>query len=212
MRRSIRGKVLLVGACILAAATAWSQTDPRPVQQAPVAIDLGATYAPERAQRVHGSRGFWMQGTGLDAAVTIRRGLGIAAGINGERISSYEPGMDVNKIAYLAGPRYTYVVRMSHFDLADRPRLNIFGQGLFGGVHAFDGVFPTASGTMPAASSFALQAGGGLDLLFTRGVGVRLVEADYARTTLPNNAANIQDDLRLAFGITYHMPRFHFRR
>jgi len=201
-----------VGACLLAGTTAWGQLGPSTAKQAPVSIDLGVTYAPERAQLVPGSCCFWLQGGGGDAAVTFWRGFGIATGLTGEHISNYAPGMDVNKIAYLAGPRYTYAAWARHSGTADRARLQLFGQGLFGGVHAFDGVFPTSSGTTPTANSFALQAGGGIDLLLTKHIGVRLVEADYVRTALPNGAANAQDDLRLVFGVTYHMAPTHPRR
>ncbi len=60
-----------------------------------------------------------------------------------------------------------------------------------------------------SANSFAVQAGGGVNLYLTRSFGIRLLQADYVRTTLPNAAANTQNDLRLAFGITYHcsLPR-----
>jgi len=207
MRKSIRGWALTVGASILTGAAAWGQQIPSPEKQKPVSVDLGVTYAPERAQLVPGSCCFWMQGGGADAAMTFWNGFGIAAGISGEHASNYEPGMDVNKIAYLAGPRFTHTVRTGNSSTASRPRLQLFGQALFGGVHAFDGVFPSGSGTKPTANSFALQAGGGLDLSLTRHIGVRLFQAEYERTTLPNHAANIQDDLRLAFGITYHIVR-----
>jgi hypothetical protein len=38
----------------------------------------------------------------------------------------------------------------------------------------------------------------------SRGFGVRAFEVDYLRTSLPNNASNSQNDLRIAFGLTYH--------
>jgi hypothetical protein len=34
---------------------------------------------------------------------------------------------------------------------------------------------------------------------------VRLLEANYVRTTLPNTSANAQNDMRQAFGLTYHI-------
>ena len=33
--------------------------------------------------------------------------------------------------------------------------------------------------------------------------GVRVLELDFLRTSLPNNAANSQNDLRIAFGLSY---------
>jgi hypothetical protein len=34
-----------------------------------------------------------------------------------------------------------------------------------------------------------------------------LLEADYVRTWLPNNGSNSQNDLRLSFGIAYHIGK-----
>jgi len=205
MRRPICGRMLLVGACILGGTTAWGQQTGKPAIPAPVSADLAITYAPERAQSVPGQCCFWMQGGGGDAAATFWKGFGIAASLTGEHISNYLPDMAVHRIAYLAGPRYTYTAWTSHAGSAAGSRfIQVFGQGLFGGAHGFDGVYPSGSGTTSSASSFALQIGGGINLFFTRNLGVRLLELDYVRTALPNNAANAQEDLRLAFGVAYH--------
>lgn len=67
-----------------------------------------------------------------------------------------------------------------------------------------DGVYPASSSTTPSANAFALEAGGGLNYFITRTWGMRLFEAEYVRTALPNNADDVQNDLRLAFGFTYH--------
>jgi outer membrane protein OmpA-like peptidoglycan-associated protein len=76
---------------------------------------------------------------------------------------------------------------------------------LFGYVHGFDGLYPAAGATTDSASSFALEAGGGLNLLLTKHFGLRLLEADYVRDELPNATTDSQNDLRLAFGVTYHL-------
>ena len=209
MRRSIREGVVLVGVCILAGATAWGQQTRKP---APVSADLAITYAPERAQSVPGQCCFWMQGGAADAAATFWKGLGIAASLTGDHSSNYMPGNDVNKIAYLAGPRYTYTTRAGHAGAVATPRFQIFGQGLFGGVHGFNGVYPTSSGTVSSANSSAIQIGGGLNLFLSRNLGVRLLEVDYVRTALPNSAANAQDDMHLAFGFTYHIDSVSLHR
>jgi hypothetical protein len=107
---------------------------------------------------------------------------------------------------FMAGPRYTYVARAGHAPAADR-KVQLFGQGLFGGVHAFDAVFPSNSSVKSNALSFALQAGGGLNLMLTKSIGIRLVEAEFVRTTLPNGGSNVQNDLRLAAGTTWHIGK-----
>jgi outer membrane protein OmpA-like peptidoglycan-associated protein len=205
MRMTIRGRVLLLSAFMMAGTMAWGQQTPSPAKEEPVSIDLAVTYSPERTQLVPGECCFWLQGAGADAAVTFWKGFGIAAAVNGEHTSNYEPGWDVNKISYLAGPRYTFNAWTGSSGTPDRPRLQIFLQGLAGGVHAFDGVFPSGSVLVPSANSYAIQAGGGLNLILTRHWGVRPFEADYVRTALPNGAGDAQNDLRLAAGVSYHI-------
>jgi outer membrane immunogenic protein len=208
MRRSIRGRALLVGACMLAGATAWAQQPHSGASPAIVSTDLAVTYAPERAELEPGNCGCsWLQGGSADAAVTFRRGLGIAASLTGDHASNFAPGVDVNKIAFMAGPRYTYTARAGHAATTDVRHLQLYGQGLFGGVHAFNGVFPASSGTTSSAGSFALQVGGGMNLFFSKSFGVRLLEMDYVRTALPNSASNTQNDLRLACGVLWHIGR-----
>jgi hypothetical protein len=74
-------------------------------------------------------------------------------------------------------------------------------------MHGFNGLYPATSGATSSAKSLAMQAGGGLNLYFTRNFGLRLLEADYVRTVLPNGAANIQSDMRLSVGLAYHIGK-----
>jgi hypothetical protein len=70
-------------------------------------------------------------------------------------------------------------------------------------VHAFNGDYPSPTGLKTEASSFAIEAGGGANVLLAHGFGVRVVEVDYVRNDLPNNASNTQNDARIAFGVTW---------
>lgn len=208
MRISIRGMVLLVGACIVASSTAWAQQVQSAVRQTPVSIDLAVTYVPERAQLAPGNCGcFWLQGGGVDAAVTWRKGLGLASSFSGSHATNVTSAVDVNKISYSAGPRYTYSAWGRPDGAATKLRYQFFVQGLIGGAHGFDSVYPASSSTTSSATAFALEAGGGLNYYLTEKFGVRLFEVDYVRTALPNNADDVQNDLRLAFGVTYHHRR-----
>jgi hypothetical protein len=205
MRISIRGKVLLVGACLLAGSGGWAQQSQKPsARAAAVSTDLGVTLDLELSQAVPGS-GFWFKGGGADAAVTFWKGWGVAASLTGDTASSIAPGVDANKISFLGGPRYTYTAWRGRPGKADHRKLQLFGQGLFGGAHGFDGLYPAGSAAATSANSFAVQAGGGLNLCLAKRLGVRLLEADYVHTALPNGAANTQSDLRLAFGLTWHL-------
>lgn len=207
MRILSRGKVLLVGACMLAGAAGWAQQSQKPVVPATVSTDLAVTFATESSQVLSNQCCFWLKGGGVDAAVTFWNGLGIAASLTGDHASSVTPGVDVNKITYLAGPRYTRTAWKGHATAADNRRLQIFGQGLFGWTHGFNGLYPGIPAPTSGAKSMAMQAGGGLNFYLTRNFGLRLLEADYVRTALPNGAANIQTDLRLSAGLTYHVGR-----
>ena len=207
MRISSRGKVLLVGACLLAGATSWAQQSQKPVAPDTVSTDLAVTFAVERSQAVSSQGSFWFKGGGADAAITFKSGMGIAASLTGDHASNITPGVDANKITYLAGPRYTWTAWQGHASAADNCRLQIFGQGLFGWMHGFNGLYPATSGATSSAKSLAMQAGGGLNLYFTRNFGLRLLEADYVRTVLPNGAANIQSDMRLSVGLAYHIGK-----
>jgi hypothetical protein len=171
-----------------------------------VSTDLAITFAAEHSQAAPG-QGFWLQGGGVDVAASFRNGLGIAASVTGDHASSVSPGVDVNKMAYLAGPRYTWTAGAKRTSSADNRRLQIFAQGLFGWVHAFGGIYPDIPAASTKAISKTMQAGGGLNLNITKNVGVRLLQADYVRMALPNAASNIQNDLRLSFGATYHIGK-----
>jgi outer membrane protein OmpA-like peptidoglycan-associated protein len=193
---------------MMAGLAGWAQQSQEPVASPPVSTvstDVAVTIAGERSQVVPTQETFWFKGGGADAAVTFWKGLGIAAAFTGDRASNTTPGVDVSKIAFLAGPRYTYTAWQGHASPADQRRLQIFAQGLFGSAHALDGLYPNGTGLATSANSFAVQAGGGVNLYLTQHWGLRLIESDYVRTQLPNAAANAQNDFRLAAGVTYHL-------
>jgi hypothetical protein len=169
---------------------------------------VAITYAAERAEQAPGNCGcFWLGGGGTDAAATFYKGLGIAASLSGDHAANVEPGADVNMIVFLAGPRYTWNTSRWLERSARGHQTQIFGQWLFGGVHAFNGIFPSGEATTASADAFAMQAGGGLTLALNKRLGVRLLQVDYQRTALPNNASNTQNDLRLAFGVTWRLGK-----
>jgi outer membrane immunogenic protein len=80
-----------------------------------------------------------------------------------------------------------------------------FGQALFGGVHGFDGYFPAPVGKLPASydTSFALTAGGGLDIPVSRHIWIRAVQADYFYSELRNLEGDRQNQFRIGAGILF---------
>jgi len=75
-------------------------------------------------------------------------------------------------------------------------------------VHAYNGAFPSPTGLNSEAGSYAIEAGGGANVLLGSGFGLRVIEVDYVRNALPNNGSNTQNDARIAFGVTW---RFRVR-
>jgi len=175
----------------------------------PLSTDLAVTYTAERAKVASTDCGcFWLQGGSVNGAVALFRGLSVAANLTGEHASGIGAGVDLSKIAFMAGPRYTLQIQRRNGRWpGPKHAISIFGEALFGIAHGFDSVFPTASGIESSANSFSLQVGGGLNIAIAKGFGLRLPEIDYVRTSLPNNAGNTQNDLRLAIGISYHLGK-----
>jgi outer membrane immunogenic protein len=197
-RVAIAGVAVLLPGAMAASGQAAGQAPEKYHVGTPV---IGITYDVERAQVASAGCCFWMRGASADLAVPLFKGLGIAASFGGAHVSNIRPGANLSKISYLAGPRYTFdTSNLAH--AAHGPQ--IFGEALFGGVHGFDGTFPATGAVASTANSFAMQIGGGIDLILGRRFGLRMIEVDYVRTELPNAGTNTQNDLRLAFGVSYH--------
>ena len=157
--------------------------------------DIAATFTVERA-KLQGSpcSCFWLKGGSAEGAVTFYHGLGAVVSLTAEHASNIAPGVNLGLLSYMVGPRYTFTPARS---------LRIYGEGLVGGAHGFDSVFPGPSSSTFSATSFSTQVGVGSDIAIHNGFGIRLFEADYVHTSLPNNGSNSQNDLRLSFGLSY---------
>jgi hypothetical protein len=193
--------VFLVGAFAFSA-TARAQQESRPLL-----VDLAVTYTAERAKIATTDCGcFWLQGGSVNAGATLFRGLGVAANLTGGHSSNIAPGLDLNKLAFMVGPRYTLGTgRWTNHFLGPKHSTSVFGEALFGFAHGFDSIFPTSSGLTSTATAFSMQVGGGLNIALAHGFGLRALEIDYVRSRLPNNAGNNQNDLRLSLGLSYRL-------
>jgi hypothetical protein len=193
---------LLAGALVLGV-IAHAQ-EPRPL-----AVDTALTFISERAQIASRDCGcFWIQGGGINGAIAIFHGWSAVGSFTGEHGSDVVPGVNLSKIDYMGGPRYTfYTGRWTNRRLGSNHGTSIFGEALFGGSHAFDSVFPGPVSAKSSANSLSMQFGGGLNVALAGGFGLRALEVDYIRTSLPNGAGNTQNDLRLAIGFSYRFDR-----
>lgn len=165
---------------------------------------IAITYNAERAKTTLGTCNcFWFQGAAADANWNVWNHLGFTAQLSGGHASNIGPGVDVSKIDFLFGPRYTLQrARWRH----NRYHPSVFGEVLLGGVHAFDTVIPTSSGNSSSATAFGLQTGAGANLWLTNRFGIRLLELDYIYSGLPNAGNSTQNDFRIATGVTWRLP------
>jgi len=142
--------------------------------------DLSISYTAERAKlaNVPGSS-FWLSGASAEAGFDVHRGLALALEVSGGHVSNIDAGVNLSKLAYTAGPRYTldasrWTSRWSRGRSSD-----VFAKALFGVVRGFDSVFPSSVGVKYKATSPAIELGGGLDLALANGLSLRLPELDY---------------------------------
>jgi opacity protein-like surface antigen len=114
-------------------------------------------------------------GYGFNGGVDFRIAHRIYAVADVSQVTDPKPsGVNtMSDTAYLIGPRYLFAVR---------PRASIFGQFLVGG-DAFHNSGQSYTFSYNTATTFALEAGGGLDYALNRHVSTRL-EAGYLHGSL----------------------------
>lgn len=144
---------------------------------------------------------FVLPGGSLDAAYNFggkAGGLSLVADFNGESKSNIEPGVSLTQFSLMGGARYTF-----HIAAKNPHAIDLYGQFLGGGVFASNSLFPGPSSTTTSASSGALQAGGGMNIRLTPRIALRLIEADFISTSLPNSTDSRQYDVRFSNGIVF---------
>lgn len=192
MRNRICEKVLLAGACMMAALTASAQDAQR---QESGSIDVGVAYNSCMANVV-GGNGFWMQGGSVQIHGQFWHGLGVVADVAGLHSGSTNgSSVGLDMVTATFGPRYTWTA-------AHRPYA-FFGQVLAGEANGLNSVFPHSGEAGETANSLALYMGGGVNLRIKDHLALRAFEADWLRTQLPNATTNVQNSLRLGAGLIY---------
>lgn len=184
--------VLFLGA-ITAMATNLPAQTAEPPQRNP--LDLAFTWDGMHSD-IAGGGSFWMQGAGVQLHQHLFAGLGAVADFAGTHTGQINStGVGLNLLTVTLGPRWTW----THHNVS------IYGQGLAGQAFGFDGLFPAQRGANTSDNSLAAEAGGGVSLALRPHLALRLLEADWVRTQLPNSAANAQNNLRLGAGIVFRV-------
>lgn len=193
--RNLISSVLLFGAL---AATSLGAQNALPENKnitAPTShLEVAITYDALHASAA-GGNGFWMQGAGVQAEAYLVHGFGVVADLTGEHTANmHHSGVGLDMVTITFGPRYTW-------QLARSRRTALYGQALVGEANGFNSVFPNANGAISSANGLALKVGGGVNYSLSRHFAVRVMEADWLRTQLPNSTTGIQNSLQLGTGL-----------
>lgn len=194
MRNRILLLTVLVASATLLAQEQANQSAPMPSGAHP--LELAMDYGTVHTNGPPGNCScFWMQGGAADLSV----GLFSNVSAVGEFSSYYagnanSTGQSLGLASYLFGFRYS---------VRTKSQLVPFGQALFGGVHGFDGIFPNSNGTLGSPNTFAMAVGGGMNVNLSRHFGLRVFQADYYLTQLPNDVNSRQNNLRISAGVVF---------
>ena len=176
-----------------------------------VELFVGYSYLRAVPELAAGNRLVWLNGGSTSIAFNFNRYLGMVADFGAYTNSemrfngAYTSTVDVNNsnvaaISYLFGPRLSF----RKYD-----RITPFAQVLFGGVHANEILLANCTFSctlLPSQSSFALTAGGGLDVRVHRHIAIRVIQAEYLMTRFSSyttGASGTQNDMRLSAGIVF---------
>ena len=164
-------------------------------------FDVAVNFTYKVAKIASTTNRFILPGGSVDAAWNFggkAKGLGLVIDLNGESKSNIKPGVNLTQFSVLGGARYTF-----HLAQKNPHAVDLYGQILGGGVFASNSLFPGLSGTTTSANSSAIQLGGGANIRLTHGIALRLLEADFVSTNLPNSTNNRQYDVRFSNGVVF---------
>jgi peptidoglycan-associated lipoprotein len=187
MKFPVAISLLLAAAC---AVPAVAQSNPPALWEAAAGYNFVHTNAPPS-----GCGCFSMNGGTASITRQFTPSFGMAGEFNGVTNGNVSgSGHSLTLLTYLAGPRYR---------LSPGWRFSPFAQVLVGGAHASGALYAPSGSPSGGANAFAASIGGGLDVSLNRHVGLRLVEADYLLTLLPNGVNSRQNNLSLSTGVVF---------
>ncbi len=128
-------------------------------------------------------------GGSASLAYNLNHWVGLVADFGGYNTGTVNNlTIDPTLYTYMFGPRFSY---------RNNTKVTPFAQILFGGAHCgVDCEFPAST------NSFAFAAGGGLDWMFSRHWGWRVVQVEYVLTNFNNpGGSEPQNDIRVSSGL-----------
>jgi outer membrane protein OmpA-like peptidoglycan-associated protein len=175
-----------------------------------VELFLGYSYIRAVPSPSADNRLAWLNGGSASIAFNLNRYLGIVGDFGGFDDSELRllgtspvqiPDSSGTVFTYLFGPRISF---------RNQSRITPFIHVLAGGIHASDVTLSGCSGVactpLPLENSFAMTAGGGLDVRVHRHLSIRIIQAEYLMTRFEDRttaATASQNDMRLSSGIVF---------
>ncbi len=182
--------LLIAVGCMASVAEAQSRppvTDPAPT------LDLGVGFT-----TVHANAGptdcgcFFMYGGSAEVAANDPSGFSFLFNFGETETSNINSGShDLRLTTYLAGGRYSY---------RSKRKWTPYGQVLVGAGHS-----STNFAIDRSTSTIAFATGGGLDYHLSSLFSIRVAQAEYLLTHVPNGANNEQNQIRLTTGLVFHL-------
>ena len=143
-----------------------------------------------------------MNGGRADVLWPFTRHLGLVGEFSGVHTASVPlSATGLTLLTYMAGTRLSMTLRSGH----ETGKITPFAQILFGGVHGSEGAFPKGSSLSSTANAFAMSAGGGLQVGLKRMVSLRVIQAEYLYTRLPNSLDNYQNNYRIGASVVLRL-------
>ena len=162
-------------------------------------LDVAVTYTAQRSLKASTGQNFWMSGGSIELGLNVWKGWGVAADFTGTHTDSIgTSGIPLSLVTTTFGPRYRWHAQR---------KLSLYGQALVGEANGFRSIFPASAGAQTDANSLALQLGGGLDYRLHGRYALRVLDAGWLRTQLPNATDNVQNTLRLGAGLVVNFGR-----
>ena len=197
MTRAIYGLLF----CVFLAAGAFAARIPAP--DAEQGVQLSVDYLYQGSQPTFGPSWFGMNGASADVLYPFTRHFGAVAEFSGIHTGNVPlSGTGLTLLTYTAGPRYSTDLHLWR----ETRKITAFGQVLFGGAHGAGGAFPEGAVLSTTANAIAFSAGGGLDVGLNRRIALRVIQAEYLYTRLPNLFDNYQNSYRIGAGVVVRLP------
>ena len=165
-----------------------------PAQDTPkMDASLGYSYV-RSARDTSGAPIVNLHGGSASLAYNLTNSFGIVGDFGGYHVETVRGSrVDSTVITYLFGPRYSY--RRSENKVVP------YGQILFGGAHVG---FPGGTD-----NAFAMSVGGGVDVIASQHIGIRLVQIEYLLSRFREGSPNrvTQHNLRVTTGVLFRFGR-----